>query len=119
MSADHPRSTYSSEANEFNPRSNMEQQNSLLNPIYIFPLEENDKMILEFSKNIDQTKVFFINSNSNILERFKNLIDEEEKEFVFDDRSNAQNDNESFLTLLNESVQNIQTDKVMKQDVAG
>ncbi len=114
MSADLPRSTYSSEENEFNPRSNTEQQNSLLNPIYIFPLEENDKMILEFSKNIDQTRVFFINSNSNILERFKNLIEDEEKEFVFDDRSNAQNDNESFLTLLNESVQNIPTDKAIR-----
>jgi SAM-dependent methyltransferase len=112
--ADHQRSTTASESSEFNPRSKIEQQNSVLHPIYIFPSEENDKTILQFSKKIDQARVFIINSKSNNLERFKQLIDEEEKEFVFDDRSNAENDNEPFLTLLNVSIKNIQKDKAKR-----
>jgi SAM-dependent methyltransferase len=112
--ADHQRSTTTLEASEFNPRSKIEQPNNCLHPIYIFPLKANAKMVLEFSKNIDQARVFFINSNSNILERFKSLIDDEEKEFVFDDRSNSQNDNEPFLTLLNVSIKNIQKDKAKR-----
>jgi hypothetical protein len=112
--ADHLRSNTLSEASEVNQRRKIEQQNSFLHPIYIFPLEENDKIILEFSKNIDQARVFIVNSKSNILESFKNLIDDEEKEFVFDDRSNAENGNEPFLTLLNVSIKNIQKDKAKR-----
>jgi SAM-dependent methyltransferase len=112
--ADHQRSTTTPEASESNARSKIKEQNSFLHPIYIFPSEENDKTILEFSKNIDQARVFIINAKSNILERFKQLIDEEEKEFVFDDRSNSENDNEPFLALLNVSIKNIQKDKVKR-----
>jgi hypothetical protein len=112
--ADHQRSNTTLESSEFNQRRKIEQQNSVLHPIYIFSSEEKDKTILEFSKHIDQARVFIINTKSNILERFKQLIDEEEKEFVFDDRSNAENNNESFLTLLNVSFKNIEKDKAKR-----
>ena len=114
MSANHPKSTESSKANKVNPRSKTEKQKSFLYAIYIFPQEENEKNILEFSKNIKKARVFYIHSTVSILETFKNVIEDEREELVFDDRINSQNDNEPFLTLLNVSIKNIQKDRAKR-----
>jgi hypothetical protein len=71
-------------------------------------------MIFTFSQELDRSRVYYIQSIGNSLEKFNTLIEDEEQEFIYENRSNAQNDNEPFLNLLNKSIKNIQKDKAKR-----
>jgi hypothetical protein len=103
-SVNHKASRKTPECNEVRLRSEFEQHNSFQQPIYSFPKQENDKeMILKFSQKLIKSRVFFIQSMGNSLESFNTLIEDDEREYIFDDRSDAENDNEPFL---NQPIQN-------------
>jgi hypothetical protein len=111
----YPRSTKKSDTNKVTQRSESERQKSLLHPIYIFPKTENDKeIIFKFSQTLKRSKVYYIQSIGNSLESFKNAIEDEEKEFIYDNRCSAQNDNKPFMTLLNKSIKHIKPDQARK-----
>jgi hypothetical protein len=92
-----------------------EKRESFLHSVYIFPKSEMDKaMILKFAQELDRSKVYYIKSIRNSLESFENVIEDDQKELVFDDRD-SKNDNEPFLTFLNVTIKNIEKDKAIRR----